>query len=190
MSAAQRIVTDSEADIGFGFLKDIIEMVKNPKGIDEAYARRQKAAQLTDEEVIKSQEARTLIASADELRKVLKQREDDLEVAKSDQKNAFDDEFKKIKSATESLENREKELAKLASEQEGYAVKLKERSDALDLASEMLESKKAELDRAFNDKKSQQDATEIRQKEEDARLTEWAAKLKAKAQRLAAEAAS
>jgi hypothetical protein len=64
MSAKMIIIPQEEADKGFGLLKDIVEMVKNPDAIDKAYQRRLEAVKLTEDEIKKSEEARIVIANA------------------------------------------------------------------------------------------------------------------------------
>lgn len=57
MSAQMRIIPPNEADAGFGLLKDIVALAKNPNAIEAAYAETRKQAALTEEQQKKYAEA-------------------------------------------------------------------------------------------------------------------------------------
>lgn len=190
MTSQTRIIPQDEADQGFGLLKDIIEMVKNPKAIDEAYKRRSEAAKLTDDEVAESTEARALILRAGALRDELKKREDELEAAKAEFSNLVTVSDKKASTRESALNDRGAALDLISGQQENAEKSLAESRAKLE--SEIAQAKAA-LDKRESDlaarEKQLTDATATNAAN-SARISDWEAKLKAKAARLAAEAAS
>lgn len=185
MGAQIRIMQQNEADQGFSLLKDIVEMVKNPAAIDEAYERRQKAAQLTDEEVAKSTEARAIISQADEFKAGLKQKEDQLAADRDSLNNDIASVKNNAIAETLRLTNWAAQLNDIATQQaKDHDIIVQQTSD--------LVTQKQKLDEHENlweiDYKNRIDAvTQIEQdqKDEDQRLADWAARLKAKAASLA-----
>lgn len=188
--SAIRIMPTGEADQGFGLLKDIVEMVKNPKAIDEAYEARSKAAKLSDDEIAKANEARDLIAQADSIRAELKEREDVLNLALSEHENKVSIDIERVKGENSQLDARENRLNQIAAQQELDFQKNKEANDLLDKRTVKIESDSSQLLEQYDEKIAILAETEEAQEEEDARLKNWAEKLRAKAARLAAEAQS
>lgn len=190
MGAQIRIMPTEEVDQGFGLLKDIVEMVKNPKAIDEAYERRRKAAELTDDEVKKADEARALIEQAEALRNELKKENDALEARKSAHETNVLIHRQHVDAETKRLTEWEERLDIIKKQQDETSQShIKERADIDADARKVKEDKdkkEAEFllrERAVKDGK----AANIKEAE---RLAELAAKLKAKAARLAVEAAN
>lgn len=190
MSAQMRVMPTNEADQGFGLLKDIVDMVKNPDAIDEAYKRRQDAAKLSDEEVAKAEAARALIARADSLAASLSTREDALVADRTEHITTVKEFSEKVQAETTCLNEREAALNAIAESQATAVNALKNDRDSLN----------ADIAKFDNDAQSKNDALNARenaikdkeqsQKEEDDRLSVWADRLKAKAGRLMAEAQS
>lgn len=190
MSAQIRIMPAAEADQGFSLLKDIVEMVKNPKAIDEAYARRKKAAELTDEEVTKSAEARALIVKADDLLASLKQREDALLASKAEHDEMVSNQAKLAQAEKARLMEWESRLSEVASQQEQKERELADKNKAVDQRAIEIEAQHSIWQKSYEDRLAAISETEALHKAESERLAELEKKYKAKAARLAAEAAS
>lgn len=188
MTSQQRIITNEEADQGFGLLKEIVDMVKNPKSIEDAYSRRRKAAELTDTELEKSNKARDFIAKYDALLDELKQREDALELAKNEHNNAVIALKEKTDGLNTTLATRSSELDVISAHQNNV-------SDALALDRKRLTE---EMEKLRISIEARAISLNIREKaivdgeaanaKELTRLSGLEEKLKAKASRLAAEA--
>lgn len=190
MSVQTRIMPAGDADQGFGLLKDIVDMVKNPDAIDEAYERRREAAKLTDVEVQKAEDARALIASADALAAALKTREDVIIADREEHIAAVKEFAEHVQAETTRLNEREVNLNQ--GNGELNAAKL-----ALDSDRKEFESRSAKLDidaAARSENLTSREAaiknTESVQEEESIRLAAWRDKLTAKAAKLVAVAES
>lgn len=175
-------MNNEEFEQGTSLLKDIIDMVKNPKAIDDAYERRRKAEALTLEEANKAIEARILIGRADSLRKELGEREAALELKKAEHNKATD-ELQKEKDA---VALREKEVLATTARQEEtdkkhIEIKAQLEADALQLKS-IHEARSVSLDARENAIKEKDALSE----QEKSRLADWEKKLKEKANKLAA----
>lgn len=79
MSAQMRIIPPSEADAGFGLLKDIVALAKNPNAIEAAYAETRKQAALTEEQQKKYAEAVAFMNNYDEKKKEIEEAAADLD---------------------------------------------------------------------------------------------------------------
>lgn len=181
-------MSQPEADQGFGLLKDIVEMVKNPKAIDEAYEARRKAAELTDDEVKKSGEARALIKQADDLRDEIAHKESLLEASRIEHSSKVamhtthaNAEIARLKEWEDRLISKESQLAQTQTTMEAAALGLKQRETDI-------QSGHVEWEARYNQRIASVAETETAQKAEQDRLTELRLKLRAKAQRLSAEA--
>lgn len=188
--SAKMIIPQAEADQGFGLLKDIVEMVKNPKAIDEAYERRKQAAQLTDDEVAKAESARALIAQSDALRTEIQGHYDAIGKAQQDLTTNVDTYSQHVESENTRLSEWEARLQVIADTQAAVAATQKDSSAALDKRSKDIEDAHAKWGVDCKTREDAISATSLLQKSEDDRLATWAKKLKDKAARLAAEAQS
>lgn len=188
MSSAQRVLTTEEADNGFSLLRDIVGMVKNPKAIDEAYERRRKAAELTDDEVAAANDARAFIARADALRTELKQREDSLDAAKAEYEKTATARAASFQEECATLDVRKLELDATAQQQAQTEAAQQSARDKLNedlkAGNAALDARSADLDAREKIIKSGEDANAQKAQ----RLAELQSKLQAKAARLAAEA--
>lgn len=190
MTVQQRIMNSDEANQGFGLLKDIVDMVKNPKAIDDAYERRRKAAELTDDEVAKSEEARALIAQADELKKSLQESAESILAEKSMHETNISNFNSKVQSENSRLKEWEDKLNTIAIEQEENAQKhLQAREDLLAESKKNKDSQN-EREEKINFRENQVKEVEFANTKEAERISTWEQKLREKAARLAAEAAS
>jgi len=190
MAAQTRIIPQEEADKGFGLLKDIVEMVKNPKAIDEAYERRLKAVQLSQDEILKYEEARVLISKADELREELGKKTIELENEKKvHEKNVafLQSELKKKEDFLNDW-NSQLNATALAHEEVEKNNSLKKKE--LDEGYRSLSIDSKNLLEEYNKKNFSLSQTKESLQEEADRLSSWETRLKAKATRLAAVAAS
>ncbi len=190
MGAQIRIMPSAEADQGFSLLKDIVDMVKNPKAIDEAYEARRKAAELTDDEVAKSEEARALIAQADSLRDELKKREDALESAKTEHNNAVFIHIQNVQSDNLRLSERQSQLDTIAEQQAENDKKQAEDRKNMEIEIQSAKDDLAGKEKILDSQREENENLKLTNQEEANRLAEWAKKLKAKAARVAAEAES
>lgn len=190
MTVQMRVMPAVEADQGFGLLKDIVEMVKNPKAIDEAYERRRKAAQLSDDEVKKAEEARALMAQADALKDELQQHADALAAARAGHLNAVSIHTQQVESENARLAEWEVRLNEAASTQAEQNQRLAEERKKLDDRAAQIEASHAARMDEYNEKLSAMSEVTMLQNERNTRLIAWETKLKAKAARLAAEAQS
>lgn len=190
MSAQIRILPQSEADQGFGLLKDIVEMVKNPKAIDEAYERRRKAAQMTDAEVVKADEARALIAKGDVLKNELEEQKKSLDIAKSEHESTISLHLQHAQSASARLaewesrlnsisEHNTKNENDLIEEKRKFSEETKKHQEEIEVAKANILSQKEDIKNEI-----------LINKSEKGKLIAWEERLKAKAGRLAAEAAN
>ncbi len=182
------VIPQAKADEGFGLLKDIVDMVKNPKAIDEAYERRRKAAQLSDDEVQKSEAARALIAQADQLRNEFEQKSQEVEKASIALNAKTLAHLDQVKGTTDKMQAWEDQLNSAALQQADAAKALENDRRANAKRATEIEDAHVQWQKQFDDRLSLITKTENAQKLENTRLAEWADKLKAKAARLAAEA--
>lgn len=184
--SAIRIMPQDEADAGFGLLKDVIEMVKNPKAIDEAYAQRRKAVQLNEDEIKKAEDARALIAKADALNKKFADMETAL--AEKIKKHKEEVEFFDARSAADTKRLTDWEAALGAKED-----KQKEIEDGHNAMRKRLDEREQEIEAAHAQWLADQADTakenadnKKTNEDEKVRLAALAEKLKAKAEKLAA----
>lgn len=190
MSAQIRIMTTAESDQGFGLLKDIVDMVKNPKAIDAAYEARKKAAALSDEEVTRAEEARKFMEQADSIKSDLKKQYDDLASQKSDHDNTVSA-FSSFM-ATEKSRLTQWEI-KLNSESQNLDQISKDHvatSASLDAKVSKIDSDHSQWEKEYNEKVIQVKETEKSQEEYQKKLIDWENRLKSKAERLTKEASS
>lgn len=76
MGSSQRVIPQAELDQGFGLLKDIIAIIKDPKAMEAAHEAAREQAQLTEAEQNKVIEARAFYSDADEKAVEYRTRED------------------------------------------------------------------------------------------------------------------
>lgn len=188
MTVQRMIIPQAEADQGFSLLKDIVDMVKNPKAIDEAYERRRKAAELTNDEVAKSEEARALITQGDALREELRKREDAIVTGREQ----LDKDIANHAAAVQADNERLKRFADALNEQQALQAdvdkKHSQEADALAARAKQIEADHADWMKRHDDRLKSISDTETAQKAEQQSLNELRLKLLAKAKRLAAEA--
>lgn len=182
---AQMIIPQERAEEGFSLLRDIVEMVKNPKGIDEAYERRRKAAMLSDDEVAKAAAARALITQADVVRAEMKKREDDLAANISSHNSAVETFTVNSGLARDALEKRAEELAVIAAAQSETGTSLKAEREKINVRALQIESDHVAWEKRYNERVNLIYQKEEAQKEEDGRLADLAKKLREKAAKLA-----
>jgi len=188
--SAKMIIPQAEADQGFGLLKDIVEMVKNPKAIDEAYERRRKAAQMSDDEINKAAEARALIAKADSLKDELKQKEDAIAASKIQHESNVLSHNQSVQKDNDRLNEWEKRLIAQASKQDEVDRVQAEAKKALVARAKEIEDNHAAWEITSKQREDAIAGKEAAQKDIDAVHKKENERLKAKAARLAAEAAS
>ncbi len=188
MSGSMRIIQQDEADKGFGLLKDIVEMVKNPKAIEAAYEARRKGAQLTDDEVAKATEARAIIAQADALREELKQGHAGLEAAKIEHTGTVKMFGDQVIKESARLNEWEGKLTDKQEKQDATDSRHNQERENLDARAREIEAKHTEWLADYDKRMETIFQTEASQKTENDRMAALAAKLKAKAARVAAEA--
>ena len=188
MGAQMVIVPQDSVDQGFGLLKDIVEMVKNPKAIEEAYQAQRKAAELTVGEIKEAEEARTLIAQAKDLRAELESARDLLDADRERH-------VQEMANAVAANKKTEDSLGRLSSELEAISVSQVEMASMLKADRKKMEDQIRDSEIALSNRSAELDAREMAIKDgEDAntqeaeRLAKLAEKLKAKASRLAKEA--
>lgn len=182
---AQIIIPQEKADEGFSLLRDIVEMVKNPKAIDDAYERRRKAAMLSDDEVAKSEAARALIAEADALRDDIKLREDNLAAEIAAHSQAVSDFTANSAEARDSLEKRGDELALIASAQAETAAVQKFEQEKISVRAAEIESARLEWEKRYDERVALIAEEEQAQKEERSKLNDERKKIREKAEKLA-----
>lgn len=187
--SAKMMMNQTQADDGFGLLKDIVAMVKNPKAIDEAYEQRRKAVALNEEEIKKAEDARSLIAKADSLRAELRLEKDAIT-------NAREEHEKGMKLHAEHVAAENKRLSdwetSLNNEKNTHAENVKKHTEsvaALVAEEKRIKDSHAEWEVKAKEKEDAQKAVDVAQKAEAERLAEVAKKQKEKAARLAKEAA-
>ena len=179
------IIPQARADEGFALLKDIVEIVKNPKAIDEAYEARRKAAELSEDEIAQAEEARSLIAQADSVRASLKEREDAIAVAHEQLMEKMSEFDSKAEKENVRLSQWDADLKSVESQQAAMAQSLKDAKDAPDKRVSEIEVGQKGWEERYNQRLEIIANKEQAQKEEDSRLADVAKKLRDKAAKLA-----
>ena len=190
MSASMRIIPQDEADKGFGLLKDIVEMVKNPKAIEEAYEARRKGAQLSDDEVAKAAAARALIAQANNLQEALKQKEAALEAAQLAHSGNVSSHAQKVSVEQKRLADLEEKLNGVTKQQQDKDVAHASERKELDKRAQAVIDNELSLTSKYDALATAETASKVVQQKESARLAAWEKKLKAQAAGIAAEKAA
>lgn len=185
---AKMIISQPEADQGFGLLKDIIDMVKNPKAIDEAYERRRKAAQLSDDEVEKSEEARALIAKADSLRADLQTKQNAIEDARAEHGRKILQHVEDMKAKSAAMTEWETRLNTITAQQVETSRKQIDKENSFDARVSEIENAQKERELDLQRREEVVAQTDKAQKLESDRLIAEDKRLKQKAARIAAEA--
>ena len=186
MSVQTRIIPQDEADAGFSLLKNILEIVKNPQAVEEAYEIRRKAVALTDEEIAKGIAGRALIAQADSLRDELQKKEDALSAEKlkhednvAASKADFDKKSKDLQDWADKLSERENGHREIEDRHKEAKAKLETDASAMRAAY-------AEQMGEIAAKKSAAEQAVAAAAQQKQKLAEWESKLKEKAAKLAA----
>lgn len=119
MGASQRVIPQAELDAGFNLFKDIIAIVKDPKGLEEAHKAAREQAALTEEEQNKVIEARAFYSDADEKAAEYRKREDAIFAGEDELKRAGAEfiqykasEGLRLKNLEDELKNQTSDLAK------------------------------------------------------------------------------
>lgn len=185
MSVQMRIIPPSDADQGFGLLKDIVDMVKNPKAIDEAYERRRKAAALSEKEIEQSELARSFIASADALKKELQEREGHIAAAEKEHEKNMAAHVQRVESESTRLAEWENRLNSIAANQEQVDKNYSDIRKVLDARTAEIEKSHADWQKRYDERVAAIVQKEQSQKEEDTRLAEVGKRLRDKAAKLA-----
>lgn len=184
MSAQVRIMPTEEADKGFALLRDIVEMTKNPKAIEQAYETRRKAAALTEEEVAKADSARAIISQAAALETEIAKQQDAIDLQKQEH-------IKNVASFEEKLKILDVRADQLAAISAGHeeAAKINDRERIrLQEIAQQLDADRGVANAQITAKQNTLSEREANANKEDVRLSEWEAKIKEKAQKLAAVA--
>lgn len=186
--SAQIIISQPEADEGFGLLKDIVAMVKNPKIIDEAYARRSEAVKLNEEEIKKAESDRSLMAKADDLRVELQKKEDDIAEIKKKHEDAVSKHGENVKANNARLTEWETRLNTVTAQQVETSRKQLDKEAEFDVR--MKEAEKVQKARELDLQRREEVVAQVdeAQKLESDRLIAEDKRLKQKAARIAAEA--
>ena len=186
--SAKMVIPQTEADNGFGLLKDIVAMVKNPDAIDEAYQRRLDAVKLNEAEIKKAEEARVIIAQAEAIKEQQKQEWARLEAAKIEHDGAvkiFGEHVLKDNSRFNEWEDR---LTKKQKEQESVDIRHAQERKELDKRAKDIEDSHNEWERSHEAAKKALAESQENHRIEIEKLLVEKNKIKAKAARLAAEA--
>lgn len=184
MSAQIRIMPTEEADKGFALLRDIVEMTKNPKAIEQAYEARRKAAALTDDEIAKADAARALISQADAMQTEIKKQQDAVDTKKAEHlKNiaAFEEKLKVLDTKAADLAIVSATHEETAKNNEREAIRLQE-------VSQKIESDRADQNAKIVARENAVKEKELSSEKEVIRLTDWENKIKEKAKKLASVA--
>jgi hypothetical protein len=184
MSAQIRIMPTEEADKGFALLRDIVEMTKNPKAIEQAYEARRKAAALTDDEIAKAEAARVLISKADDLQADIDKKQSVIDMQKEEHiKNiaAFEEKMK-------ILDTRAEELASISAQHEQISKNNEQEKIRIQESAQQIESDRAKRESDVSARENALKEKEATAQKENERLISWESKIKTKAKKLAAEA--
>lgn len=183
MGASQVVLQREDLAAILRELKDI-----DPKAIAAMEEAKRKEAALTEEELAKLTKARSEISSYNSKMKEIKDKEEALLTEKSVHQTNVTALEDRVKSENDRLTEWENRLNLISQDHDAREQK---QADEQKRVEEDNKKKSSELD----ERKSKLDAqektikeTDAAQKKEQDRLTEWAAKLKAKAARMAAEA--
>lgn len=121
----------AEVDAGFGLLKDIINIIKDPEGFDAAHAHAREQAALTEDYRNKLNEAQQTIKQADDLKHthdrsmaIVKGSQDQLAKNQLDQAQYFKGEEIRLRNLAEELRIREENLAIMIREQKNECLRL------------------------------------------------------------------
>jgi chromosome segregation ATPase len=143
----QRIITQLD---GLATLRDLIEIIKNPSLIEAAQKALRDEASLTEEVLGKYDDAKILIAKAEELDIQFKAREQALDLKErkySEKSKALED---KIQETTSQLENLRKELHK-------QEIGLADREKKLSVDKEVFAAEKSEFQNIIEEAKQEID---------------------------------
>lgn len=185
MGAQMRIIPASEADQGFGLLREIVEMVKNPSAIDDAYERRRKAEALSESEIRKALEARAFINQEVALKAELKTREDNLATARAKHESDVGAHLERVASKEAHFAELEKQYSSVAAQQGGAQKDLEKKTSAVEARAKQIEDDLVAKEADYNARLKAIEDTEKEQQAENDRLIAERLKMRAKAERLA-----
>lgn len=138
MGSSQRVIPQEELNAGFGLIKDIIAIIKDPEGFEEAHKAAREQTALTEEEKNKVIEARAFYSDADEKAAEYRVREDAI-FSGEDELNRKKEEHK------QHVTNEEIRLSDLESTLNSAASDLKNGQQKLESDKQTLERLKGEL---------------------------------------------